>query len=263
MSTAALEAARDNSLFLIEQALEKGVDRAEHAGSAYFTITRAYRRLAIVALLLECDAGLFREHLCRSAFACVDFRRRLQAGLACAPRYSCAAHTVSFSDALAAGALDDAREIARSFGERHEAAVEYEDDFLRERLQHGLLLGAPSADLEAGVARWVKLAEGRPAVFLAVLQALVRGSAEAFESAFDALLQRRDAVIEEWRKQPNYREDAGCTEGRVFVEAAGLLRLAELRGLPTRREYKHVPALARVALGAALPARDSWRRPRG
>jgi hypothetical protein len=261
MSTLALESARDNSLFLIEQALEKGVDRPEHAGSAFFTITRAYRRLAIVSLLLDLDVEAFRDHLCRSAHAYVEFRRRLAAGLVVAPRYACASNAVAFADALAAGALDQAREIARSFDDRHSEEVEYEDDFLRERMQHRLLLAAPEAELEAGLRRWRQVVGDARAVFLDVTRAIASRSAEAFDSAFDALLARRDEVLEDWRRMPNYREDAGSTEGRVFVEALGLLRLAELRGIPTRPDYKHVPAPARIPLGAPLPPPDSWRTP--
>jgi hypothetical protein len=47
----------------------------------------------------------------------------------------------------------------------------------------------------------------------------------------------------------------------VFMNGLALLRLAELSGMLTQREYPNIPHLARLPVGTLPLPLDTWMRP--
>jgi hypothetical protein len=76
-----------------------------------------------------------------------------------------------------------------------------------------------------------------------------------FDEAFDWLLDARAAEIEANRERGQLETPEVEAERRVFVEGLAVLRLAEMRGLATQREYRYCPSLARVPMQAPFPGR--------
>lgn len=256
-----LDVARENCGCALAWALDD-LDSGARGGAAFFDITRAYRRLAACALLAEADTDQFRVLLAQSGHAHAHFLTRVQQGGAFEARYYATSTADPFSDALAAGDLDTARAIASLSPAAHFPDLEYEDDFLRNHTLHRLLLDPEDrAGIEALLARWGEVLEGGSSVFYDVTRALAERDPRGFEGAFDGLIERRAEVVRAWRGMTTHDPEIDATEGAIFVEALAILRLAELRGLPTRPDYRFAPDIARIPLGLPLPPAGAWQVP--
>lgn len=257
----ALDNAREGCLFFLRARLDD-VARGVFGDGAFFTITRAYRRLALAALLADADVDQLRGLLARSGQAHVHVLTVIQRGRAIDPKYHCTSKADPFFDALTAGDLDTARSIATLSPTTHVPDVEYEDDFLRGYTLHRILLDPDDrAGIEPLLDRWNDVLEGGQDVFYDVTRALFDRDPDAFEAAFDRLIERRGEVVSAWRRMASHNPEIDATEGAVFVEALGILRLAEMLGLPTRPDYRFAPDIARIPLGLPLPPPGAWQTP--
>jgi len=257
-----LETIQDNAWFALANALKAISEKtdAERTGQAHGVAAYMYHRLALCELLAEARTDRFQVLLCKSALARAVLLR-LATSRRIEPSLTCGSRNFSFVDAVAAGQLDLAAELARLSPDRHEPRCEYEDDFLLHRFMQKRLLHLHAAEdhaFQAMLERWAQVVEGEHAPYLDVCRALVLRDAEAFHTA---LLEAGEERARLFRKKDAFPEDARRTDGRVFMNGLALLRLAELSGMPTQREYPHIPHLARLPVGTLpLPA-DAWMRP--
>ncbi|WNG39586.1 hypothetical protein F0U61_42390 [Archangium violaceum] len=257
-----LETIQDNAWFALGNALKAISEKtdAERTGKAHGVVTYMYHRLALCELLAEARTDRFQVLLCKSALARA-FMLRLATSRRFEPILICGSRNFSFVDAVAAGQLDLASELARLSPDRHEPRCEYEDDFLLHRFMQKRLLhlhAAEDHDFQAMLERWAQVVEGEHAPYLDVCRALVLRDAEAFHTA---LLEAGEERARLFRKKDAYPEDARRTDGAVFMNGLALLRLAELSGMPTQREYPNIPYLARMPVGTLPLPPDTWMRP--
>lgn len=243
--------------------LEESLDQLTSGSSGpeiYFTIVHSYRVLAICALLLDADPQTFTAHCARSAYARLAFLRELDRVDQVDPRYLCTSKNIAFSAALAAGALETASELAARSPEQHFELVEYEDDFLFFHFLHRAIL-EPEDDLHLKqiVERWEAVLEGGSSGYLDVCRVLSRRDANELDPAMVALIDTREAQLQRYLTAANFNPELYATEGKVFLEGVAVLRLAEMRGIHTQDEYKFIPDLARIPLGAEHPAFETWR----
>ncbi|MFL5349315.1 MAG: hypothetical protein ACJ8AT_31325 [Hyalangium sp.] len=223
-----------------------------------------HRRLALCALLVDARPDRFSAHLCHSAHARLHFLELVARGHGAEPRFLCATQEFSFIDALAAGQPDLAMGIARLAACRHDPAFEYEDDFLLHHFLHHFLLtvrGANSADLPALLERWDAALEGGSDTYLDACRALLHQQADAFDKALQATVDARLVRFQKLRRDSGPNDELRKTEGALFMNGLAMLRLAELRGMDTRREYPTLPALARVPIGRPAPPQSAWMTP--
>ncbi|WP_158620306.1 MULTISPECIES: immunity 49 family protein [Corallococcus] len=265
LSSSALETVRANALYLLREALEsiRAQDAYEQSGRPYVEVAWFYRRVGLCELLSEARTDRFFVYLCKSAQARLHLLQRAAGGRPAQRQHTCASKNFSFMDALAAGQLELASRLARLTTDRHEPSLEYEEDFLLHHFLHRLTLGAPAAEaseLRPLLARWEAVLQGDVTCHLALCQALLTRDAKRFHRALaDAIAQR--AVTFKERKSDGGPQDVVLTEPHVYVTGLALLRLAELRGMETFREYPTLPRLARVPLALAPPPEDSWLSP--
>jgi hypothetical protein len=92
-----------------------------------------------------------------------------------------------------------------------------------------------------------------PSARLDVTRALVRRDAAAFEEALASLLDNFEQRIEQAKARAQLEEPVTLAQRQICVEALALLRLAGLRGLPTAKEYRYCPSLARGPLSVPFP----------
>lgn len=265
-SPSVLETVRDDSLFGLEETLRaiQRSDSLEQSGQAYVVAATCHRRLALCALLVDARPDRFSAHLCHSAHARLHFLRLVARGHGAEPRFLCATQEFSFVDALAAGQPDLAMEIARLAARRHDAAFEYEDDFLLHHFLHQLLLtvrGAGSADLRALLERWEAVLEGGSDTSLDACRALLHQQAQAFDEALQATVDARLLKFQKLPRDSGPNDELRKTEGVMFMNGLAMLRLAELLGMDTRREYSTLPSLARIPVGQPAPPPSAWMTP--
>lgn len=255
-----LDFARENYEATLQEALDE-IASGSSAPESYFTASLSYRVLAICAMLLDANRSVFSDFSCKSGYVRLAFLRRLSSERNVHPVYLCSSRNVAFSAALAAGALEAASEIAARSPDTHSEEAEYEDDFLFFHFMHrALLVPEDAATLKQILTRWEAVLEGGASGYLEVCRALAARDAEDFDQGMGALIETRDAQLDRYQNVANFNPELFATEGKIFVEGLAVLRLAELRGLPTEDDYKYIPSMARIPLGATLPDFDSWRR---
>ncbi|OJH37382.1 Imm49 family immunity protein [Cystobacter ferrugineus] len=234
---------------------------AEHSGKAYGIVALMYHRLALCEMLADVRVDRFQVLLCKSALVRIHLMRLAASGKAAHPLTTCASQNFSFVDAITAGQLDLAVELARLTSDRHEPRSEYEDDFLLHRFMQKRLLhlhAGEDHDFQSLMDRWERIVEGEHAPYFDVCRALLQRDGEGFHDALLAVIEERGRLF---RQKDVYPEDARRTDGALFMNGLALLRLAELNGMPTQREYPNIPHFARLPVSKLPLPLDSWMRP--
>jgi hypothetical protein len=207
------------------------------------------RQAAIASLLQTGESQTFRLRLQRSGRLYTAF---LQASDADAQRRS---QALPFFDALTAGDLDTAREIAQLCTTGWVCDAEAEDDFLFVHAFMRLAEDAAQDELERLASRWQASLEGSYDARLGVFQALLNGDAKGLQVELrDFLDARREELDDETRSSP----EALATEVVISVEALGVLRLAQSRGIDLRESLRGAPVVARDAHPLSWTADSYW-----
>ncbi|WP_415835490.1 hypothetical protein [Corallococcus soli] len=236
----------------------------EQSGQAYVVAATCHRRLAFCALLADAKPDRFAAHLCHSAHARLHFRRLVSGDHGAESRFLGATQEFSFIDALAAGQPDLATAIAQLAARGHDPAFEYEDDFLLHHFLHQLLLtvrGAGTADLPALLTRWEVVLEGGSDTYLDACRALLHRDARFFDEALQSTAYARMLHFQKLSRDSGPNDELKKTEGALFMNGLAMLRLAELQGMDTQREYPTLPSLARVPTGRPAPPPTAWMSP--
>ncbi|HYV46022.1 MAG TPA: Imm49 family immunity protein [Myxococcaceae bacterium] len=209
-------------------------------------ISEAYRGLGICALLLGGDRDKFFHLLIHSALTRKLYLSKNGKEQRADP-YRKASINGPFLDAVAAAQWPLAREIAALSPTRWWDGEEYEDDFAYSRALY--LMVADRADakaLEAAIDQLERALEGQASPRLDVVRALRDRDAKAFEDAFDALLDDHKQAYQKSDKTSLALDASYLPNKRVMIEGLAILQLAESLELPTAREYRYCPKLARV-----------------
>ena len=141
-----------------------------------------------------------------------------------------------FWDAIACGHWDAAAEIARHSRSTVNPAWEHEDDFLYVWfLMTRYFLDDGSLEAEerqrALLARWSVVLEGRPDPRRDLCEALLHRDTRAFQAAFDATGDAREAELRRRLDDHTLPADDAAWSMPVWLEGLALLRLAERDGL--------------------------------
>jgi Immunity protein 49 len=230
-------------------------------GEDFENFSSYFQALAIAHLLLGADLEQFKLYLTRSGYARRYFlRRSAEQGDSDNARLALG-RTEAFLDAVAAGQMPLAREIAHLSGVTWRADWEYEDDFCYFLFLHTIADGLDPADepqLREILSRFEKALEGGKSHRLTVCRAILGRESEAFHEALNALLEQRRAELFHMRERMQEPDPASCVcwaRSFVSIEGFALMRLAEFAGLPPlepEAEPPLCPAQGRIqAVGTA------------
>ncbi len=242
-----MEVIKENSRYAIDVALST-IKTGSQLPEAYDSLVKSYRRLALAYLLDEADIEAFAENLLKASDAYISFQTKIKNGLEADPNFYCTSKSLAFYDALCAGNLSMATQIAKLTSQTHFNEIEYEDSFLRLRVFQDIFLKVDVGIIAKRLARWFELTEGRPNYFADVAKSLFENDSEFFMTSFNALVERRSVVMEEYRKLLNYDPVVDNTEGKIFLDGLAILRIAELHGMPTSKEYPMIPEIVRLPI---------------
>lgn len=228
----------------------------DQLGDLSLELSTQFRVLAIGHLLVRGEPDSYYHNLMRSGRARLTYLRRLAAAGVTDDHHQVAGRFDPLLDALAAGDLALAREIAAASPTEWREGREYEDDFCYAGFLHAIIQPDPSAPgMEAILRRYQDWLGALSGPRLDTARALAGRDQAGFDEAFDWLLDARAAEIEANRERGQLETPEVEAERRVFVEGLALLRLADLRGLATQREYRYCPSLARVPMRTPFPGR--------
>jgi hypothetical protein len=192
------------------------------------------RRAAIAALMRSGRTATFRRRLQRSGSAYLYYLARPAGDT---PRTSAAS---PYLDAVAAGDLATADQIALLSSHLWSANDEYEEDFLYyEFLMVHAIPAAPIVRASALLDRWEACLSGSEDARLPICRALIGHDATEFDSA---LLDYLGAREREQREQlATLEPEAAATEASISIEGIALRQIAARSGLAITAEHPQVP----------------------
>jgi hypothetical protein len=258
MQGTTLEFAEANCRYQLELSLNTIASGKQSPGS-YYLVSMNYRVLAICALLRHADRDRFQEFLRKSGAARLEMLQIVATDTSVDPRLVCLSKDVAFGAAVAAGDISLAREISYLSPKRHFANIEYEDDFLFIRFLHAIISERKDYKLlENLLVRWEEVLEGQSSGNFDVCKALLDGQQKGFDRGFNSLMRYRTSQLKRYRSRWSHDKEMYATEGSIFIEGLAVLKIAELSGMQTDKEYKLIPSLARISSYKILPL-GSWK----
>ncbi len=216
----------------------------------------AYRRIAISSLLLQGLPDEFFENLFRSGRAFGFFLENAQN-----KEEQTLSKMIPFFDAVAGCDEEGARKIAVHSLKRHDARMEYEDDFLHFSFLMGkFYLDVLPSELDGMLLRWENILAGQPDFRFDLCKSLQTKDSALFETGFVALAEQ---VVAKARKAARFEsepEEDLATFPNVSVEGLALIRFAERLGMAVPEVLPLVPAVTRPPVQPRYDP-ESWRRP--
>lgn len=226
----------------------------DELGNLSLEVSDKFRSLAIITLVVQADSDQFFHYLVRSGRSRDAYLSRLKKEGIEDDHHRCSGRYEALLDSIAAADLALARDIAGLSPLEFREGHEYDDDYCYAQCLHRLIREEPPKDEFQGFFdRWAAYLEGKDTARLNVCQALLAQDQAAFDEAFEALLDERQATIGEDKERGQIENPPIVAKRHVFVEGLALLRLADIRGLKTQQEYRYCPSLARVPMINPFP----------
>jgi hypothetical protein len=240
-------------LAFFSQGLTNPVCPISEAGDLSLELSTKFRALAIMALLVKGDHTLFCHNLIRSGRVRRTYLERVRAEGKLEEHHFVSGRHDALADAIAAGDFALACEIGDLAPAEWRKEREYEDDYCYGRILRTLLDATPEDSLKPLFTQFDTYLEGAENPRLDVARALASRHVAAFETAFDDLLRSRGHQIDADEERGQLETPEVMAERQVFVEGLALLRLADLRGIETQREYRYCPSVARLSISEPYP----------
>ncbi len=220
-------------------------------GNIFDALALQLEGLALCHLLENADQAAFAENMARSGQSRRFFLRRSRVEQNKADRHLALSRTRSLLNALIAGSLPIARDIARLSFETWSPDWEYEDDHCFYLLLHKIVLkpeSFPGPEIEPLMRRFETALQGGKSIHFAVASALVARDAGAFTDALLALLaaEAKQIAADRTSSAVYERDVLYWPKSRVSIEGLALLKVAELVKLPVAGNFPLCPALAQL-----------------
>jgi len=226
----------------------------QHANLSYaLEFCRQWRIRGIAAFFIGgVPQGLFEE-LDKSAQAFLYFLRYFDDNL------KATSFSEPFFDAVAVQDHECARLIAEYSRTTWNPELEYEDDFLYFYfLMKHFYLSSKTEECQELLNRYEDVLQGAEDPKLSMCQAYLDGNQENWEESFCAFLDSRSDQKQRLIQKGALSQEEAATEAKLNVEGLALLRLSEMKGFTTQRDYLGTPSSARKHLSLEFPV-GAWR----
>lgn len=225
----------------------------EKLGKLSLDLSDEFRAMAIMVLLVKADSDRFYHNLMRSGFARKTYLRRLKQEGIDKDHHRASGRYEPMLDVIAARDLELARHIAEFSPTEWQRGHEYEDDYCYAQILHRMIQETPpDRQILQFLEQFEAYLGGESSVRISVCRALAELDQGAFDEAFDALLDEREAKIMA-EKERGTEDPLVMPNQVVFVEGLAILQLAKTRGLVTQSDYRYCPSLARVPMRTPFP----------
>src|SRR5882724_2850537 len=212
------------------------------------------RSLGIMVLLSQGKSDRFLHNLMRSGKLRLAYLERVVREGQLQEHDFVSGVSEPLFDAIAAGDLALAAQIADAAPAHHRPGHEYEDDHCYARALRCLLQGRQAdADVAPLLARMEAFLGDPDDVRIGICRALTGTDQLAFDEAFTAFLEARTKAIEADEARGELAEPPVLAQRLVYVDGLAMLRLAELRGFATDPDYLYCPSLARQPMVEPYP----------
>ena len=164
-------------------------------------------------------------------------------------------------DALTAGLLDAAQEIAKYSRQTPNTDYEYEEDFYYAHFLLSYFFRRDSVDdqeLEKILKDWETILNGDSDVKLDICKSFFEKDRDLFVQAFEQFLFEREEKLQKKIESDVIGEEEWAWSKYLSVEALALLRLASMMNFKTESNYQQVPEMLRSAPAIAFQP-DHWQ----
>lgn len=212
------------------------------------------RSLAIMVLLSKGNSDRFHHNLIRSGRLRLAYLQRVvREGAVEQHDFVCGVFD-PLVDAIAAGEIALAQQLAGIVPHDHRPGHEYEDDHCYAQII-GRLLQGRQADAEASalLARMEAYLGDPDDARISICRALVGSDQAAFDEAFTAFLDARTKAIKADEARGELAEPPVLAQRAVYVDGLAMLRLAEMRGFGTDPDHLYCPSMARQPMVEPYP----------
>lgn len=224
-------------------------------GDLSLEVSCKLRTLAILAILAEASTDGFVHSCTRAARARKLYLQRLKDEGVDRDHHFVSGCYEPLLDAIAAGDMLLVQEIDRLSPADFRPPDEYEDDYCYAQLLQRLCRNpVPEAEFEPLLERFESYLDGDNNPRLPVCRALVERDEDGFEHAFEEFLVALGQIIQDKIDDGGYVEDVHFFAQRhISIEGLALLRIADVRGIPTESDYLYCPSLARLPASRPCP----------
>jgi hypothetical protein len=214
---------------------------------------RNYRRRGICSLFWEGLPQLLHRDLQKSGAAFSYFLKTVR------NTEKITSKAAPFFDALACRDFDTARELSRNSRHSWNQEEEYEDDFLYVFfVMKKFFLDGTDQEMWAILSRYEDLLDGADDARLDLCKSFLENDDSTFAEALNALITQHEEYYRRGIERDEILEEEWATEGQLFVEGLALVRLAEVQGFRTDRNYLFIPSIAIDHAPVGFDA-DSWK----
>lgn len=224
-----------------------GPYKVEELTTQFEETSLSLQTLAITNILVGYNRDGFIANLLSSAYTLRYYLMRSKEENNTS-HYIAISRSEGFFDAVAAGSLELAKEIARLSPDYWIEDGEYEDDFCYYHFLHTFVRDFPNRDekkLTSIISQFESCVAASSEYRLAVCKSFLLRDSDAFNEGFNDLLIQFDNEKE--KRYPQLLDIADLSARKyIFVEGLALLRIAELLGFTIDSEYQYCPSIVRV-----------------
>lgn len=222
------------------------------SGQDFRDVSGLFQALAICQLMAKGDAEKYRRNLVCSGHARRHYLRKSREQKNEEDRFLGLSRSEAILDALVAGDMQLAREIAELSTETWNPTWEYEDDYCFYLFIHTLIQSAdqdPSRSrLDTILDQFEAALEGDASPHLEVCRALVSRDEDDFVDALQSLIAWREEQLDAKRPSITPPDFLFWPASFVYIEALALLRCAEIVGIQLRGEFSLCPSESRLGV---------------
>jgi hypothetical protein len=228
--------------------------RPEELGALSEEVTHKLKAAAIIVLLTKADVDGYCHNLIRAGNARETYLQRMHETQRFDDHHFCAGRLEGFLAACAAEEFILARSIAALSPGAWRSGHEYEDDFCYAQTLFNLIsANRDDVAIAALCKRWELALGGAPGARLAVVRACLQRDVQAFDEAFNDLLDERAAKIGQDIARGQLEEPPVIAERLVYIEGLALLRIAARLGIALQPDYRYCPSLVLQSMQKPFP----------
>lgn len=228
---------------------------ADDCDLAYQQISELFQGLSICQLLVENHVNKFYENLVRSGYARRSFLSLCQSEGNTTNRFLGLSRSQADLDAIVAGHMNLARDIADLSLATWNRDWEYEVDWCFHRFVHLTINDGAEDEIRGVLGSWADVLEkgGDDDLRLPVCRAISNGDTDEFASQIQEFTEDRESRLEEQRKFKTDPSFIFWPASFVNIEALALLRLADISDLGQFDELPLCPISRLAVVSAEYP----------
>jgi hypothetical protein len=219
----------------------------QELGKLHLDLTVNLRALAILSLLLQSDRRRFRNNLSTSGRVRQTYLRRIAEQKLTQDHHFAAGRYNSLLDAIAAGDATLAQRIVSLSPSHFQPVKEYEDDYCFAQIIGQFIQNTPDEKrIINNLSKFEQYADSDNDKRINLCKTLLEKKQFDFNETFSEFLSHREKQILDDKDRGQLEDICVLCQRIIYIDGLAILRIAQMRGLETEKEYLFCPSAVRV-----------------